>query len=647
MSKLVRTRIGNIALALGLAGLAANQVSGQPLVGRLQSTPDLSGEWVLRNDEDPGQPPLGDYLGIPFNDAGRMRADTTSESIWGTPEFRCRPHSAPHQWRGLGGARIVKELDPLTRALAAYHIQFWRSLDRPIYLDGRPRPPAYAPHSWTGFSTGEWAGDTLVVTTTHLKDGFLKRSGPQTSDMYTMTEYLMRNDNYLTVVTIVDDPIYLDEPFVQSTTYEYDPSTIVMMESCVTSAFGDNGGTDPHHVPHFLPGQNTFLTEWLEDDSWIPREAARGGAETTYPEYVAGGDSRRGRFPLSRSAVSARERIAAQSPRDGQVHVLPVQGNIYVLVADGSNITVSVGAEGFMLVNTGPAEMSRKVLDALDGLAAAVAAAPKPLNCAGANCFGQYGWSSPFTDAVIGAPAPARPIRYIVNTGGSPELVGGNERLAAAGFFARRGGTNVTGLPANASVIAHENVLNRMSAPTGNEAPTPPEAWPTDTYYHTFHKLSEYFNGEAVIVYHEPAASTDGDSIVFFRHSEVISAGDIYSSVSYPFIDVANGGTIQGVIDGLNHIIDLSVGEYRSQGGTWIIPSRGRVSDIADVASYRNMVTMIRDRVRSLADSGLSLEEVLAANPTLDFDGRYDTYSDDWTSAKFIEAIYTTLDRGP
>ena len=150
---------------------------------------DISGEWRLENNEEDttAQPPLGDYLGIPFNDAGRMRSDTTAESIWGIPEFQCRPHAFPHQWRGLGGARILKEQDPLTRDVNTYHIQFMRSLDRPIFMDGRPHPPAWAPHTWTGFSTGEWIGNTLKVTTTHLKDGYLKRGGPQTSDMYTMT----------------------------------------------------------------------------------------------------------------------------------------------------------------------------------------------------------------------------------------------------------------------------------------------------------------------------------------------------------------------------------------------------------------------------------------------------------------------------
>ena len=254
---------------------------------RPANPPDISGEWNLTTQElDTSlQPPLGDYLGIPFNDAGRMRADTTAESIWGTPEYQCRPHSAPHQWRGLGGARILKEQDPLTREIRAYHFQFMLSLDRPVYMDGRPHPPAWAPHTWSGFSTGEWIGNTLKITTTHLKDGYLKRGGAQTSDMLRMTEFITRHDDLLTVVTVTEDPIYLDEPFVQSTTYTFDLNTNTAMEACEASAFAQNGGTDRHHVPHFLPGQNTALTEWLKTEDWIPAEPARGGVKTLYPEY--------------------------------------------------------------------------------------------------------------------------------------------------------------------------------------------------------------------------------------------------------------------------------------------------------------------------------------------------------------------------
>ena len=146
-----------------------------------------------------------------------------------------------------------------------------------------------------------------------------------------------------------------------------------------------------------------------------------------------------------------------------------------------------------------------------------------------------------------------------------------------------------------------------------------------------------------MIVYHAPAANTDGDSLVFFRHSEVISAGNVFSTVSYPIIDVEKGGSIQGVIDGLNHILDLAVAEYRSQGGTWIIPSHGRVSDTADVASYRNMVTIIRDRVRDLKRKGMTIEQVKAAKPTMDFDGRYGSTTGSWTTDMFVEAVYRSL----
>src|SRR5258708_6679583 len=155
-------KVYRILLVLGVMLLLSVVAIAQP--ARPANPPDISGEWRLESDEDPGalgglgQPPLGDYLGIPFNDAGRMRADTSAESLWGTPEYQCRPHSAPHQWRGLGGVRILKEQDPLSRDVRAYHIQFMRSLDWPVYMDSRPHPPAYAPHTSTGLSTGAWPG---------------------------------------------------------------------------------------------------------------------------------------------------------------------------------------------------------------------------------------------------------------------------------------------------------------------------------------------------------------------------------------------------------------------------------------------------------------------------------------------------------
>ena len=621
---------------------------------RTLTPPDISGEWALQNDEEPGvvgglgQPPLGDYLGIPFNEAGRMRADTSAESIWGTPEYQCRPHSAPHQWRGLGGARILKEQDPLTREVRAYHVQFMRSLDRPIFMDGRPHPPAWAPHTWTGFSTGQWVGNTLKVTTTHLKDGYLKRGGPQTSDLYTMTEYLARHDDILTITTVVDDPVYLDEPYVQSTTYVYDPTASVQMETCNASAFAENGGTDRHHVPHFLPGQNTAWREWLKNEPWVPEPAARGGVKTTYPEYRgAGSDAATLKVPASRSSLTLSSAISDQAPRDGQVHLLPVQGNVYMLMADGVNLAASVGSDGVLLVNSGAAAMTDKVQAALAQLAATATAAPLPNRCAGANCPGlQWGWASPYINTVISSPQPPRPLRYIVNTNDAAEHVGGNARIATSGFFPRGGGFGgaVATNARSASVIAHENVLTRMSTSVNKQPPAYPEAaWPTDTFFDELHKLPEYMNGEAVIVYHAPAATTDADSLVFFRHSEVIHAGSLFSTVGYPVIDLDKGGTIQGVIDGLNHILDLAVAEYRAQGGTWIIPSRGRLSDTADVASYRNMLVMIRDRVQDLKKKGQTPAQVKAARPTLDFDGRYGAAAGAWTTDMFVDAIYRTL----
>jgi glyoxylase-like metal-dependent hydrolase (beta-lactamase superfamily II) len=158
-------------------------------------------------------------------------------------------------------------------------------------------------------------------------------------------------------------------------------------------------------------------------------------------------------------------------------------------------------------------------------------------------------------------------------------------------------------------------------------------------------KLSHFFNGEGIQLLHEPAAHTDGDTLVHFRGSDVIAAGDVYLTTSYPIIDVQRGGTINGVIDGLNRILDLSVAEFRTEGGTLIIPGHGRISDSADVAYYRDMVTIIRDRIQSMMKKGMTLEQVTAAKPTADYDPRYGSTTPPWTTEMFIEAVYTTLGR--
>jgi glyoxylase-like metal-dependent hydrolase (beta-lactamase superfamily II) len=252
-------------------------------------------------------------------------------------------------------------------------------------------------------------------------------------------------------------------------------------------------------------------------------------------------------------------------------------------------------------------------------------------------------------NSVIASPAPARPLRYIFNTSMAPEHTAGNQKLSAAGYYPRGGGAAgaVAGIGGNeAMVIAHENVLQRMTASIGKGG-VPEDLWPSDTYHRAFYKLSEYFNGEPVVAYHVPKAHTDGDSLVYFRHSEVIAAGNVFSTVSYPVIDVENGGSIQGSINALNSILDLAVAEARSQGGTWIIPGRGRLSDTADVASYRNMLVMIRDRVQDMVKRGMTIQQVKAARPTLDFDGRYGSATGSWTTDMFVEAVYRSLTQKP
>src|SRR5215467_15614957 len=190
---------------------------------------NFSGVWAERVHEDSyersGGPPLGDYQGIPLNDAGRRKADSHDHSEWSLPEFQCRPHPGPYQWRALGAVRISEDIDPVSRELRGYHLEYLRSMDRWIYMDGRSHPPEWAPHSWSGFSTGKWQGNMLVVTTTHLKGAYLRRNGASFSDNATMMEYITRHGNYLVVTMIVTDPVWLEEPFIQTTHYELDVHT--------------------------------------------------------------------------------------------------------------------------------------------------------------------------------------------------------------------------------------------------------------------------------------------------------------------------------------------------------------------------------------------------------------------------------------
>jgi glyoxylase-like metal-dependent hydrolase (beta-lactamase superfamily II) len=322
-----------------------------------------------------------------------------------------------------------------------------------------------------------------------------------------------------------------------------------------------------------------------------------------------------------------------------------------MLVGAGANVTLSVGSDGILLVDTGSAQMTDKILATIRQLANAINSMPIPATtCVGPHCIGTsnpYGWSSPAINAIISAPAPPKPIRFIINTSMDPDHTGGNEKIAKSGKTFTGG--NVTGTIGDsgegADIIAHENVLLRMSGAAGKPATAPEGALPRDTYHLPSYKLSHFFNGEGVQIFNQPAAHTDGDSIVYFRFSDVISAGDILMTTTYPVIDLEKGGSIQGIIDGLNRILDMSISEFRSQGGTMIIPGHGRLCDTGDVANYRNMVTIIRDRIQAMIKEGMTPQQVKAARPTRDYDGRWGSTTGPWTTDMFVDAAYRSLSK--
>jgi len=289
--------------------------------------------------------------------------------------------------------------------------------------------------------------------------------------------------------------------------------------------------------------------------------------------------------------------VAADDP--GALEVLPAQGNVYVLAAAGGNTTVQIGSEGPLVVDTQPPALSDKVIES------------------------------------VGRLSP-RPIRHIVLTSGDDQQAGGAAKLSKAGRYIRVIDTiDPRGLDIRASIIAHLNVLNRMTADNVSA-----DAWPTDTYFTP--EWSIFSNGEAVQFLHVESAHSDGDTIVFFRRSDVISTGAIFDASGYPRFDPARGGSIGGVIEGLNRVLDIAVPGENQEGGTVIVPGRGRLSDETDVANYRDMVTIIRDRVRAMVAKGMSLEQVQQARPTSDYDGLFEPRSD-WTREMFVEAIYRDL----
>jgi len=295
----------------------------------------------------------------------------------------------------------------------------------------------------------------------------------------------------------------------------------------------------------------------------------------------------------SSSAPSAQAPAGAAPP---SIQVEPVQKNIYLLASAGSgNITVQVGSEGVLLVDSG-----------IDRAAQQVAAAVQKLSTGR--------------------------VRYIINTHVHPDHVGGNPT------FGKLAGSD----PADAlKIIGQENVLNRLTHPAAGQPRFPEEGLPYDEYSTPFKSM--HFNNEAVIIYHEPHAHTDGDSVVMFRGSDVISTGDIFTPGAYPFIDLERGGSVQGEIAALNHVLDLAVPARTQEGGTYIVPGHGRICDEADVVEFRDMIVIVRDRVRDLIGKGMTLEQVKAARPSRDYDTEYVSSNSFVSADHFVESIYASL----
>jgi glyoxylase-like metal-dependent hydrolase (beta-lactamase superfamily II) len=307
------------------------------------------------------------------------------------------------------------------------------------------------------------------------------------------------------------------------------------------------------------------------------------------------------------------QRAAAEPPQIDfdkvQVRSFKVQDKVYMLVGAGGNVTVQIGDEGVLIVDTQFAQMADKL------------------------------------QAEIRRLAGNKTIRYVINTHVHGDHTGGNAAMRAAGeaIIAGNQAAERSG-ERGADLIAHENVSLRLARPGGNQPAVPFATLPTETYLDTD---EVFFNGEAVQLFHQPAAHTDGDTIVFFRKSDVISAGDIYTTTSYPFIDRERGGYINGIIAGLNHIIELAVPRDKQEGGTMVIPGHGRISDEADVVEYRDMLTIIRDRIQDDVKKGMTLEQVKASKPTRDYDGRYGSTTGFFTTDMFVEAVYRGLSEPP
>jgi cyclase len=317
-------------------------------------------------------------------------------------------------------------------------------------------------------------------------------------------------------------------------------------------------------------------------------------------------------FVVAGGGRSARAQQAQMSGED--LEVLQVRPNVYMIAGAGSNIAVQIGPIGAILIDTGSGQMSEKVLAAVQKLT-------------------------------------SLPIRYIIDTSVDADHVGGNAKLSKAGVTILAGAVGQAGVTEDvinnggiAGVLAHENVLARMSAPTGKVPPFPEDLWPSKTY--AFKRgYSMYLNGEGLQVLHQPAAHTDGDSIVFFRRNDVIVTGDIYDTTRFPVIDLEKGGSIQGEIAALNRLLDMTIPPLPlpwQEDRTLLIPGHGRICDDSDLVEYRDMVTIVRDNVQDLISHGMTLEQVTKADPAKPYRARYGS-DPSWTADMFVEAIFKSL----
>ncbi len=276
---------------------------------------------------------------------------------------------------------------------------------------------------------------------------------------------------------------------------------------------------------------------------------------------------------------------------NGPVKTVHVSGGVYMLVGAGANVVISVGDEGVLVVDPGAAAQ-------YDGVMAAIRA------------------------------LSTKPIRWIIDTTLDPDHVGNNEKMSNAG-------RTVNGNPA--AIISHEKLpIRMMKLPV----PVPVTARPVNTFFSEQRDL--FFNDNPVFIYRAPA-HTDGDVFVHFRHDDVIAAGDTFMTTTYPVIDVGNGGTTQGFIDGLNRMLDLAVPKHLEEGGTYIVPGHGRICDEADVLEYRDMIVIVRDRIRDAMKKGMTIEQIKSARLTRDYDARYSAPSGHGSTADFVESVYRDL----